>query len=215
MAIFTFIYSSHASQSYNPLVDISTQTDDRFKHRLRINIEASRLNLRNARKGSLPKVLRASFLSLSYNLTISAGLFMLPEHVTHWKRENFFRMAGPNIKRAWTRKPVWDRDGFLVNYIGHPYQGSYYYNTMRSQGAKIWESALFCTGQTLIWEFGYEALKERPSRQDLITTPLGGIILGELSHRATIIMHRRGFNLWEKIAVTLINPSYVLNNGYR
>ena len=56
---------------------------------------------------------------------------------------------------------------------------------------------------------------ERPSIQDLITTPGTGIALGELFHHLTKKMRRDGFTTGEKILVTLMNPSYVLNNGYR
>ncbi len=157
---------------------------------------------------------RATALSLGYNLSAGAGLLMLPTRITHWKREEFIETAGPRLRTAWTQPPVWDKDSPWINYAGHPYQGAFYYNSLRSQGAPVWQSALFVTGQTLFWEFVFEAVKERPSRQDLITTPIGGVLLGELTHRMTLRMRRRGFNFWEKTFVTLFNPAYVLNHGY-
>ncbi|HNR28302.1 MAG TPA: DUF3943 domain-containing protein [Bacteroidales bacterium] len=39
---------------------------------------------------------------------------------------------------TFTTFPVKDNDLFIVNYVGHPYQGSFYYNSARSQGAAIW-----------------------------------------------------------------------------
>ncbi len=160
-------------------------------------------------------ILRAAGWCTAYNLSAGAGLFALPSSITHWKREEFISTVGPNLKRAWTRKPVWDRDNFYINYLGHPYQGGFYYNTLRSQGVRPWKCSLFLVGQTLLWEFAFEAIKEHPSRQDLITTPLGGILIGELSHRLTRRMQRHGFNFWEKVFVTVFNPAHVLNHGYR
>ena len=171
--------------------------------------------LRNESKARIEKVKRGLRLSAGYNLTIGAGLLIMPSKVTHWKREDFFKTAGPNLGKAWTKEPVWDKDAMITNYVGHPYQGAFYYNSMRSQGAKVWESSLFCLGQTLMWEFVFEAIKEQPSRQDLITTPIGGILFGELIHRGTLRMRRGGFRAWEKVLITVFNPSYVLNNGYR
>ncbi|HOF76391.1 MAG TPA: DUF3943 domain-containing protein [Bacteroidales bacterium] len=45
---------------------------------------------------------------------------------------------------TFTTSPVKDNDLFIVNYVGHPYQGSFYYNSARSQGAAIWQSSFFC-----------------------------------------------------------------------
>jgi hypothetical protein len=42
-----------------------------------------------------------------------------------------------------------------------------------------------------------------------------GSILGELVFQATQAMRKDGFTKAEKIMVTLINPLYVLQNGYR
>ncbi|MEZ4824870.1 MAG: DUF3943 domain-containing protein [Bacteroidia bacterium] len=173
------------------------------------------ITLRNEHKGTGTKMVRGNFLCASYNLSIGAGLFLLPSDFTNWDRGEFLPAVGPNLKRAWTRPPVWDNDGFIINYMGHSYQGAWYYNSMRSQGAKVWQSSLFCLGQSLLWEYGYEAVKEQPSRQDLITTPVGGVVFGELTHRLTLRMHRRGFNLAEKIFITAFNPTWVLNNGYK
>ena len=142
-------------------------------------------------------------------------MFALPTHITHWKRETFLETAGPRLRTAWTEPPVWDRDNFYINYLGHPYQGGFYYNCLRSQGATMWQSGLFLAAQTLLWEYGFEAVKEHPSRQDLITTPLGGMLYGELTYRLTQRMRRQGFNFWEKAFVTIFNPAYVLNNGYK
>ncbi|MEZ4776153.1 MAG: DUF3943 domain-containing protein [Bacteroidia bacterium] len=197
---------------------ILSSTDFAFTHQdqhIPSAYTSPELNFRNANKGIGPKIIRGNFLCASYNLSIGAGLFLLPSDITNWERSAFLPAVGPNLRRAWTRQPVWDNDGFIINYIGHSYQGAWYYNSIRSQGAKVWEASLFCLGQSLLWEYGYEAVKEQPSRQDLFTTPLGGIFFGELTHRITRRMRRRGFNFGEKVFITAFNPSYVLNNGYR
>ncbi len=122
--------------------------------------------------------------------------------------------AKSNLHRAWTTAPVWDKDHWLTNFIGHPYVGVNYYNMMRSQGSSVATSYLYSTGQSLLWEFVIEAVAEQPSIQDLIFTSNLGSVFGELSHRAVLRMGRNGFSPFEKILTILINPSHVLNNGF-
>ncbi|MET0517186.1 MAG: DUF3943 domain-containing protein [Nitrospiraceae bacterium] len=51
--------------------------------------------------------------------------------------------------------------------------------------------------------------------QDLLITPIVGSILGELVFRATQEMRKDGLTTGEKVILTVINPLYVLQNGYR
>jgi hypothetical protein len=74
---------------------------------------------------------------------------------------------------------------------------------------------LFGLSQALLWEYGWEAGVEQPSIQDLITTPIGGAIIGEVMHVATLAMGKHGFTWYEIITVCALNPAYALNNGFR
>ncbi|MCB9203806.1 MAG: DUF3943 domain-containing protein [Flavobacteriales bacterium] len=146
---------------------------------------------------------------------ISYGILAaLPSDISGWK-SGTFNNYGSNLKRAWTQPPVLDHDKWFINYIGHPYQGTYFYNAVRSQNATIWQSALFCVGQVFVWEYVIEAGLEQPSIQDLIITPIAGIAFGELIHFGTMKMAKNGLKWYEAIAVTVLNPMFVLNNGYR
>ena len=146
---------------------------------------------------------------------VSSGiLYLTPKEFSNWE-DKFWIYWGSNLKRAYTTPPVWDKDGWVVNYVGHPLQGSFFFNSVRSQGAGFWESAAFNVFHSLFWEYFLEAINEQPSINDLITTPIAGIALGELTNRATKRMRRGGFTTGEKILVTLLNPFYVINNGYK
>ena len=119
------------------------------------------------------------------------------------------------MRRAYTAPPVFDHDKLYINYIGHPYQGTVFYNAVRSQNAKMWQSALFTLGQVYVWEYVIEAGLEQPSIQDLIVTPITGILLGEGIHRATVAMAKNGFTWYEATAVVIINTMFAINNGFR
>ncbi|MDA3929141.1 MAG: DUF3943 domain-containing protein [Prolixibacteraceae bacterium] len=163
------------------------------------------------------KVVKANNYSLGYNCAIGAFLLILPESISQWNinRENNFYSIRHQYHESFTSPPVVDNDLFILNYIGHPYQGAFYYNTMRSQGANELQSSLFCLGQILLWEYVWEGGMEQPSIQDLIITPLAGVLIGEFSHVATIKMRRNGFEWYEKVIVSIINPSWVLNNNFK
>ena len=163
------------------------------------------------------KMLRGTGYSLGYNAVIMTALILSPEYISQWDRKEAFRAASmkAQYKKTFTTAPVRDNDLAVINYIGHPYQGSFYFNTTRSQGALFWQSSLFTILQSTLWEYVWEGGLEQPSIQDLIVTPLGGILLGELSHRATLAMRKNGFQWYEIIATCIINPAYAINNGFK
>jgi len=70
--------------------------------------------------------------------------------------------------------PVW----ITVNYLGHPYFGATYYIRARERGFDRIDSFLYSAFASALYEFGVEAMFERPSYQDLIVTPVGGALLG-------------------------------------
>jgi len=175
-------------------------------------------NLNHHERSLGNKILRGNLYSMGYNTIILSGLIFAPESISKWenKEEKFkFSSIMQQYKSAYTKPPVFDSDLLITNFVGHPYQGGFYYNALRSQGATILQSSVYCLGRALIWEYVWEACIEQPSIQDLITTPLAGILWGEASHVATIAMSKHGFKWYEIAAVCVINPAYAVNNGFR
>lgn len=140
-------------------------------------------------------------------------LLLSNEGFSKWKKSEAGNI-GQHYRAAFTLPPIMDKDTWWNDYFGHPYQGSFDYNLLRSQGANIWQSSLFVTFHSFVWEYGIEAAEERPSIQDIILTPVGGILLGELFHFATMRMCRNGITWYEGILISLINPAFLLNNGF-
>jgi hypothetical protein len=168
---------------------------------------------RNQNRSLLRKWARAELLIGTGEIAVMGALLTLPKDFTHWPAG--ISRAWPNIKTSFKIGPSMDLDPFYMNYLLHPYSGGVYYNALRSQGATRLQSLIFSAVQSTFFEFVVEGSAERPSTQDLIVTPIGGFIVGELSHWATLRMRRHGFTFGEKVLVTLINPTYVLNNGFR
>ena len=109
-----------------------------------------------------------------------------------------------NMENGW----VWDLDDFVVNQIGHPYQGSNYYNSGRANGLSFYESAAMAAFGSSTWEFFGET--NMPSLNDFINTTLGGIAWGEVLHRAAWLVrdpHKTGKGrLWNEIGATALDP---------
>ena len=118
-----------------------------------------------------------------------------------------------NMEQGW----VWDLDDFVVNQVGHPYQGSNYFNTGRANGLSFYESAAVTAFGSATWEYYGET--NFASLNDLINTTLGGIALGEMFHRGAWLVRDprasgRG-RLWREIGATVIDPITGLNRFMR
>lgn len=144
-----------------------------------------------------------------------AAYAFLPSSFTGTTKEGAYEEAWEHFQNAWTKPPVIDKDRAIVNYLGHPYFGMSFYLSQRNFGESPLRSFLFSTAMSTAFEYFVESWAERPSIQDLIVTPIVGSIYGELVYRATQAMRKDGFTTAEKIAVTVLNPMYVLQNGYR
>ena len=143
-------------------------------------------------------------------LTVTAAA---PREWTGWSDE-FIADALDNFGEAYTKPPVWDTDSWQINYVGHPYGGSLYYNTIRCRGASQTESFLFSTLLSTQWEYMVESVAERPSIQDLLITPITGWILGEWIHNLTLGMARGGYGVLEKVLLTVLNPMHTIYVGF-
>ena len=114
-----------------------------------------------------------------------------------------------NMKRGWE----WDLDEFVVNQIGHPYQGNNYFTTGRANGLSFWESSALTAFGSGTWEYFGET--NQASLNDFINTTLGGIALGEMFHRTAWLVRNtqatgRG-RMWNEIGAMAIDPMSGLN----
>jgi len=107
---------------------------------------------------------------------------------------------------------VYDDDGFTVNQIGHPYQGSMYHGFARSAGLGYWEASAYTILGSAFWEIAGETT--RPSANDQITTGFGGSFLGEPLYRLASLMLESGKSrpgFWREIGAAIISPSTGFN----
>ena len=140
-----------------------------------------------------------------------AVLYTMPTAVTNWDR------SGDHLEKWWdnVRNPTWDEDAFYINYILHPYWGATYYIRGRERGLSRWQSLGYSALLSTLYEYGAEALFERPSYQDLIVTPLLGSLLGEFVFtpiRNNIKSKPGPLDGWDKFALILTDPLGAAND---
>lgn len=115
---------------------------------------------------------------IGYQVAMIGILYALPESISNWSEE---QKEEYSLSTWWDNvsNPRWDDDAFWINYIAHPYWGAAYYVRARERGFDERASFWYSVAMSTAFEFGAEALFEQPSIQDLIVTPVGGVIMGE------------------------------------
>jgi Domain of unknown function (DUF3943) len=148
-----------------------------------------------------------------YQFMLLYGMTRLPEKVTKWSDEQRqFKNFGRNWAKHVRSSPVFDRDPLWVNFIGHPWGGAGYYTMARQTGLSPKEAFFYSfLESTLVWEYGFEAMVEHPSVQDLFITPAIGSIFGELKYREIQRIKADDGRLWGsetygRIAIVLLSP---------
>lgn len=142
------------------------------------------------------------------------GFDLLVNRVNHCcgKNRQDYAVTLDSIRRNLRSDWNVDADPFQVNQLGHPYQGSMYYGFARSSGFNFWESTGFALGGSVLWEIAGE--RTRPSRNDLISTTVGGSILGESLFRMAHLLLEQGGGMppfWRETAAAVISPSTAFN----
>jgi len=115
---------------------------------------------------------------------------------------------GENLSTA----PVYDKDPFSVNQIGHPYQGGIYYGLARSAGLDYWQALLYTLGGSLLWETAGETTP--PSINDHISTGIGGTFVGEAMFRMASLLLEGGGDtpgFWRELGAAVISPPTAFN----
>ena len=88
-----------------------------------------------------------------------------------------------NLKNLPSFYRTFDQDSFQVNQVAHPYHGSLYFNSARSNGYSFWQSIPFALGGSLMWETFFE--NELVDINDVYATTIGGTTLGEVFYRSS------------------------------
>ncbi|MDR1429241.1 MAG: DUF3943 domain-containing protein [Spirochaetaceae bacterium] len=146
--------------------------------------------------GPFVRAALASWETLLSNLTLFLGITAAGTSFSsvspQTARENL-------LLSSWRWEAI---DRFHINQAGHPYQGSIYFVSGRTNGFTFYQSLFFTVLGSSTWEIFFESA--RPALNDFVTTTIGGASLGEMVHRIY-----REFNQPRVLAVTattLLSP---------
>ena len=146
-------------------------------------------------------------------LEIGGFVFGLNQFNRHALSSNDYDTDADTFWKNLRTAPVYDKDPFSVNQIGHPYQGSIYYGFARSAGLEYWQSLIYTLGGSFLWETYGETTP--PSINDYISTTIGGSFIGEAAFRmASLVLEGGGGDhpgFWRELAAALISPSTGFN----
>ena len=135
-----------------------------------------------------------------YGIGVAGFLALLPSDITNWETsdERIIEKWWDNVREG----PVWDRDAWYINYIGHPYFGGVYYQSARKSGYRQWDAFIYSAlMSTFYWEYGIEAFAEVPALQDLVVTPVLGWVYGEWAFNQEREIILRGGTVWGSAAL--------------
>lgn len=96
-------------------------------------------------------------------------------------RSGWAQVYWDDIKEPWNRTIKFDRDWYWTNFVLHPYQGGLYYLAARNANLNFFESLLVSAAGSFMWEYFFET--NSPSTNDLVYTPVGGFVTGEMLYR--------------------------------
>jgi len=121
---------------------------------------------------------RDTYYLFAYQFAVIGMLYVMPEGISGWSEESkdnySFSQWKENVRHA-----EWDKDDYVINYVLHPYWGAAYYVRGRERDLSRTQAFWYSTALSTLYEYGFEALFERPSIQDLVVTPLAGIVVGD------------------------------------
>ncbi len=119
--------------------------------------------------------------------------------------QEWARISFDSIKSNIEHGFVWDSDGFEMNQLFHPYSGALSFTAARSSGLSFYQSLIYPFAGSLMWELAME--NEYPSINDIVTTPMSGIVLGEISYRiSNLIFYSGKRNFWRTAASSTLSP---------
>jgi hypothetical protein len=118
-----------------------------------------------------------------------------------------FHSIKKNLQRGWNV----DRDDFDINQLGHPYQGSIYHGFARASGLNYWQGLAYTFLGSVFWEIAGETTP--PSRNDQISTGIGGTFLGEALFRMSNFWLEQeiGSRFWREFFAAAISPPVGFN----
>jgi hypothetical protein len=141
--------------------------------------------------------------TLAFGLNVAAywwdSDFNSPDWDLHWDRESW-------KKKAITFEAVrLDANRFSTNAGSHTEGGTIVYLIGRGNGLGVGSSTLLSLGEVVVWEYIGE-FYEKPSINDMVNNPLGGLAVGEPFYQLSEFFSRGADNGINQILAGIFSP---------
>jgi len=158
----------------------------------------------------LPRFFYTNFVMLTSSIAGHLYLYMRTTD-QDWAS----KISWKHIEQTFTLPPQMEEDHWTFNYLVHPYMGSLTYLASRNRGGKPAPSLFFSTINSAMYEYFVASSIQRPSLNDMIITPLAGMLLGEgLFAIKKQLLRDSYLNIYEKCLITIIDPYELLRNKF-
>ena len=151
---------------------------------------------------------------------IAAGEVFLAEFLPwvvnrYVTEDDFAKVTEDSIKANFRTGFTYDRDSISTNQFNHPIHGSMYFSAARSNGYGFYESGAVTLLGSFLWECCAEA--EPPAINDIVSTTLGGMAIGEVTYRLSSMLWAGGGDagppLGERIGAIVLSPIGALSRA--
>lgn len=116
------------------------------------------------------------------------GMLFFNAWLFSWNRwvggQGWAQVGWEDLDHFWTRKLQYDGDWFWTNFVLHPWQGAFYYQSARGANLNKLESFGVTFLGSYMWEFICE--KNAPSINDMYYTTVGSFAMGEMLYRLSL-----------------------------
>jgi hypothetical protein len=120
-------------------------------------------------------------------------------------------------EESWRRKLLtfdavrFDDNIFQTNAASHARSGMGYYQVARGNGFGPWASLAIAFAASTFWEYVVE-FQENPSLNDIVYTPVGGMVLGESTFRLGEMFRRSSGSVVNDLGAALFDPFTSIND---
>lgn len=150
--------------------------------------------------------------TLETTAILAAGIAWYWRHPSYSDWDLRFDWKSWKSKLFSDRDIVFDDNRFDTNAVAHPIAGSFYYQVARGNGFGVAASFLSSFAASTAWEYLVE-FNEKPSTNDLIFTPMGGLVIGEATYRLGRLFYEGTPSLGNCIGALVFSPVATLNDA--
>jgi hypothetical protein len=152
------------------------------------------------------------YTTLETMLVLGVGAVWYLRHGSDERWGRAMELSSWRRRMFTTDEITFDGDHFNTNAVGHPFDGTVYYQIARGNGLGPGGAFISSLLASTFWEYFVE-IPENPSLNDMILTPTAGAVIGEATYRLGRYLAQSGTGPSRCAGALLFAPVATLNEG--